>query len=194
VACAILALVGGCRSPAWDLEELQQRFPGVQLDLRPLAEATPYLLPAHGTLTLFLCRWRTGLPIPVSLPSGMAPPERRAVQAALRAWESAGLGIRFVPVQAEEASLEIELVDGPVPTASGPGGGNTIADCRLKGPGLPSAGRDALAAELEFASIRLARRTPPDARGRDRVLGLEELTGAALHELGHALGFQGHVM
>jgi hypothetical protein len=193
VVCAILAVVVGCRSPVWDPEELQQRLPGVHVDLRPLAEATPYLLPARGTLTLFLCRWRTGLPIPVSLPSGLARPEKRAVQAALRAWERAGLGIRFVPVEAEEASLEIELVDGPVPTASGPGGGNTIADCRLEGPGLPSAGREPLAAELEFASIRLARRTPPDARGRDRVLSREELAGAALHELGHALGFQGHV-
>jgi hypothetical protein len=42
------------------------------------------------------------------------------------------------------------------------------------------------------ASIDVARRTPPDWRGRDRPLTPEERTGALIHELGHALGVAGH--
>jgi hypothetical protein len=189
-----MTCVLGCRGAAWDVEALIQRFPALaDVGLDGLAEVTPYLLLSQQTLTLFLCRWTVDQPIPVSVASDLTQPERRALDAALRAWESTELGVRFVRVERARASIDIELVDEPVANAAGLGSGNTIADCGVTGPGLPAAASVSLPAELRFASVQLARRNVSDARGRVRALTPEELTGVALHELGHALGFQGHV-
>lgn len=192
VAIAALGAGLACAAPAWDPAAVARRHPEIPPErIRLLAEATPYLLPAHATLTFFLCRWATDKPVPVVLPAEARPEERRALEAALRAWEAVGLGVRFLSVAGGTGSIEIELADDAVPTASGPGSGNTIADCAVRE--LASiAGASGLDADLAYASIHLARRTPPDARGCRRALSEAELAGVAAHELGHALGFQGH--
>jgi hypothetical protein len=47
-------------------------------------------------------------------------------------------------------------------------------------------------ASLASARLRIARRTGIDWRGQTHVLSPVELTATLLHELGHALGFEGH--
>ncbi len=155
-----------------------------------LDETTPYAWPRAGSLTLFLCRWPSGAVIPVALPRDATPEEKGALEAALRAWESAGLGIRFEQVAPGSEQITILFVDGSVETAIGDGVGATVADCRL---GSAAAGGDPLAAEVYGAVVRVARRTPPDVRHHDKALTQEQIAGIALHEIGHALGFQGHV-
>lgn len=155
-----------------------------------LDEATPYVWPRDGTLTLFLCRWPAGAVIPVAFPLDASEDERAALEAALRAWESAGLGVRFQRVEQGEELVTIRFDDESSETATGEGVGSTIAECRL---GDASASGDPLPAQMRGAVVRVARRTPKNPLHRDRALTSEQIAGIALHELGHALGFQGHV-
>ena len=46
---------------------------------------------------------------------------------------------------------------------------------------------------MRGAIVRVARRTPKNPLHRDQPLTQEQIAGIALHEIGHALGFQGHV-
>jgi hypothetical protein len=74
---------------------------------------------------------------------------------------------------------------GPLPK----GAGDTLADCRIDGFGSEPGPIDAV---LRTASVHL-RRDLPDALGRPVAIQPDERLGAALHELGHALGFSSHV-
>lgn len=173
VLCAgAAAAVLGCAQPAWDATGLEGRYPALrEVDGHRLGDVRPFYWPAGGQLTLLLCRWPDGARIPVVLPRDGTADERRRVEAALAAWEGAGLGIRFVPVPALDAGgIEIELVEGMLAW-----GANTIADCQVDAGGAG----ERLPARIVYASIQLARNDP-------------RLVGSALHELGHALGFQGH--
>jgi hypothetical protein len=71
--------------------------------------------------------------------------------------------------------------------------GSTIADCAV-GPSAFDASESPqrLRARLEFASIHLWRGRFDDL-GRPVAYSEAEFIGSALHEFGHALGFQGHV-
>jgi hypothetical protein len=179
----------GCARANFDETALRQRFPGLaQLSGERLRETTPYLLPSSGVVTLFLCRFTTELPVLVSLPGDASEREIRALRGALHAMQEAGLGIRFQEVEPARASITIRLVDEPPE----PGAGRVMADCRVDPAALEPSSVDVLPAELEHADVRIARRKPPDWRGERLEPSLGELTGAALHELGHALGFQGH--
>jgi hypothetical protein len=188
-AIAICALTSCVRGPL----DVETRFPALErIRGHHLDEATPYFWPRDGSLALFFCRWPEGSEIPVALPVGATADETRAIEAALRTWEGAGLGIRFRRVAPGEEQLSLLLADESVPTAVGEGVGSSIVDCRLDGdPGAVAGG--VLDAEITNALVRIARRTPKDFRGRDKLLGPEQQTGIALHEIGHALGFQGHV-
>ena len=151
----------------------------------PLRGAHPYVLPWRETVRLFPCRFRGERTVGVAFPADASDAERRALEAALAAWQRAGLGVRLAPARAGAAKIEIALLAEPPRRDDGrPGSGRTVADCRVD----PDSG----AAELSAARIEIARATSPDWRGRRHVLGPEALAGAALHELGHALGFQGH--
>ncbi|UCE87444.1 MAG: hypothetical protein JSU66_06955, partial [Deltaproteobacteria bacterium] len=66
-------------------------------------------------MTLFLCRFDTALPVLVSLPADASEGEARAVRTALRAYENAGLGVRFREVAPARANVEIRFVDDPPP-------------------------------------------------------------------------------
>lgn len=153
---------------------LEARHPQLAaIEGQRLAEVRPYYLPAAGQLTLFLCRWPDAAEIPVHLPSDAAAEERGKLEAALAAWQGAGLGVRF-DVRSRDlggVGIEIELRDGMLAYAA-----NTVVDCAVEAAGI---GDDPLPAHVVFASIHLARGDP-------------RLAGTALHELGHALGFQGH--
>jgi hypothetical protein len=191
-AAAAAALALACAgSPGG---ELARRFPeAAGRDGHRLGDVHPYVLPAASHVTLFLCRWTTEQPIPVSLPVDATPEERRVLVAALEAWQGAGLGVRFVPIDGGEAPIRIELEGAPIQTGAGRDTGNAVVDCRVAPLSAQGRGDAVVGAELVAARIRLARRTGPDWQGRERDVTPAELAGAALHELGHALGFQGHV-
>ena len=152
---------------------LEARHPALRaLGSHKLADARPYALPLGGELTLFLCRWPTQAPIPVSIAGDADARQREALAAALRAWQAAGLGVRFA--EGEAGGIRVRWRDDIVTSQA-----NTVADCAVQGP--PAAGEEEVpGARLVGASIHLAR---ADLHPRETLL----------HELGHALGFQGHV-
>jgi hypothetical protein len=173
-AC-LAALVGlACAERGWDLERLELRHPALRArGAHRLGDVTPYYLPAAGHLSLFLCRWLDGAAVPVSLPADATPDQRRKLDAALGAWERA-LGLSFERRELSGVGIEIRLFDDMLAYQA-----NTEADCAIDARALGVGTPDVLPARLVFASIHMARDDP-------------RLAGTALHELGHALGFQGH--
>jgi len=173
VLAACLMACGGA-GPARD--GLALRHPELAaVEGHRLADTRPYYLPAGGRLTLFLCRWPDSAVIPVALPSDADAEERRKLEAALAAWEGAGLGVSFERSTGDldGVGIEIRLRDDMLAYSA-----NTVVDCAVDADGIgPDA--DPLPARVVMASIHLAHADP-------------RLTGSALHELGHALGFQGH--
>jgi hypothetical protein len=145
----------------------------------------PYVWARAGQLELRSCRWSGAEPIGVALASGASVAEERVLDVALASLTGVGPGVRFLRVSESAASIRVRFVDAPVARADGtPGTGRTIADCRLDAAGAR--------AGLVAAEIELARSTPAGWRGQTRALSPEELTGALLHELAHALGVAGH--
>jgi len=188
-ACALLlAALGGCAPSVWNVEPLEPRLRA--LGAHRLGDATPYLLPVHDELVLFLCRWETQEPIPVSLPAEASPPQRRALEAALGAWERAGLGVRFARDAAPGRGIELRFVTGSAGGAGTARTATTVADCALDP--LDTSRGERIVARLVSASIELQNEAR-DPLGRRVELSDAELAGSTLHELGHALGFQGHV-
>ena len=153
----------------------------------PLQAMHPYIWAEAGQVEFLTCRWTTEQPIGVAI-LGTDEGQTRTVRRALAAWQGAGLGVRFVEVPPTGAQLVLERVEGRVRRdGGGNGAGRTIADCLLgRGP-------DAGAAELVHADVRVSGRVGPDGRGRVRTLTPAEELGTWVHEIGHALGFQGHL-
>ncbi|MCG8589094.1 MAG: matrixin family metalloprotease [Proteobacteria bacterium] len=183
----------GCQGPAggWDPQHLAphaaalEAWPGQRL-----ADARPYPALFRTGVALFLCRWATPATLRVSLPPDADAGERRVLERALAAWEASGLGLRFTPTDGP-AELEIRFAAEPE-DGRAVRSGDTVADCGWEtGSALQEPG-ERVPAELRFASIVL-QRANPDTLGRPVPLSDVELFGAALHEIGHALGFQGHV-
>ena len=189
LAVACVAARGG-----WDPTALDARYPELaSLGAHRLADSPPYFAPAVGGLALFLCRWPRTRAIPVALPSDALLADREVLAAALAAWQRAQLGISFATGALDESGrgIEIEfieLADGDEQPATG----DTIVDCRIPDGELLQPMQEPLAAELHYASIHL-HRSRPDKLGRAIPLEPAELLGAAVHELGHALGYPGHV-
>lgn len=192
LAASLLCCAG---SPAgWDVGDLEDRYPGVAVPGHRLGEALPYFALAGDDLALFLCRWVGDGPVPVWLPASATPAETAVLERALQAWEGAGLGVRFAPRpwqdEPPQAGIVFELVEAQAGEGTA-GTGDTIVDCAIPVE-VDAASESPVDAELQYASIHL-RRSLPDALGRPVPLAASELLGAAIHELGHALGFPGHV-
>jgi hypothetical protein len=175
LVAGLAALVGlGCVERAWQAEDLELRHPALRArSPHRLGDTTPYYLPAAGRLTLFLCRWSDGARVPVSLPANATPEQRSKLEAALGAWQRS-LGLSFELRELSGVGIEIRLFDDMLAYEA-----NTVADCAIDAQALAGGTPDVLPARLVFASIQMARDDP-------------RLAGTALHELGHALGFQGH--
>lgn len=153
-----------------------------------ISDLLPQFAPQADGLSLFLCRWPTQKPIDVSLPKRASPRELRLLRVGLAAWESAGLGISFREVEPGAGRLDIEFPESSRDLPEG--AGDAVVDCRMQlGGARATADTEA---RLVWASIHLAR-SLPDWKGDPVTLQDDELLGAILHELGHALGFSGHV-
>jgi hypothetical protein len=198
VAVGIALVLAGCiasRNATFDVRALGERNPALAAHPHQrLADAAPYFAVAPSGLVLFLCRWRTTRPIPVLLPEDATAEEEATLRAALDAWVGAGLGVTFEvaprTAQVPEHRIEIDFVEDPHGALRVPGG-DTIADCAV--PSAVESSSAPIDAELTYASIHL-RRSRRDAVGRRVALLPQELLGASVHELGHALGFPGHVL
>lgn len=189
-AVGALVLVTGC-VPArggWNLSDLS---PDMRSEVSGgearLLDLLPQPLPLGEEVILFLCRWPTDRPIAVGFPVDATARERRLLNQALDAWEGAGLGVSFEEVEATQAQLEIEF---PTLAQGRPKGtGDAMADCRIR---LPQKESLQVEAHLTWASIHLVRELR-NWKGQWVALSDDELLAAMLHELGHALGFPGHV-
>jgi hypothetical protein len=152
----------------------------------PFDEMHPYIWPRGGQVTLLTCRFTTARPVGVSI-EGADEEEEEAAELALDAWERAGLGLRFVRVAEEDAQIRIRWLAGEVMRSGGSqAAGRSIVDCGLNEEGAPRA-------EIVRARVELPHAIGPDWRGHSRRPSQEERVGRLAHELGHALGFQGHV-
>lgn len=142
-----------------------------------------YVYPSKGILRDFHCRWASDFPINISI-SG-PPKARELIRLAMRAWEDLGLGLHFRETSRRKAMILVNAWESPVANASGVGSGRAIADCYVHDT-------NPWYAELQSAQVDIALLTPKNIRGDTRALTDEEFTGLAIHELGHALGYQGH--
>jgi hypothetical protein len=171
---ALAVALAACAADTVDVTGLEARYPQLRaLAPHRLGEARPYALAFAGELVLFLCRWPADAPIPVSIGREAEQRQIDALAAALRGWEGAGLGVQFVRADAP-AALRVRVRDDIVTSQA-----DTVADCAIDGTPAPGA-TQVPGARLVGASIHLSRDDPNP-----------RLT--LLHELGHALGFQGHV-
>ena len=180
---ALGLIAWGCAA-GWDVDALAARSPGLAgLPGHRLGDATPYALPVAGELIWFLCHFETREPIRVALPPDASPAERALLELALHAWQQA-LGVRFA--EAEPAEIEIAFAADDADFAA-----TTEADCRVERAAHSAGETLRLPARLAHAAVEL-RRAQLDARGHRIALDEAQQLGAALHELGHALGYAGH--
>jgi len=187
------AWIAGCAHGPLDVAALEQRHPAVAaIDGHHLWDTTPYLLPSGEQVAFFLCRWPTDAAIPVSLPPDATEEERRSLESVLRAWEGAGLGVRFETGAPPGVGIELRFIDTQPGETMTTHAANTVADCALSPAVFENEMGEVLPARLVFASIHLWR-GGFDNLGRPVAHSRSEFLGSALHELGHALGFQGHV-
>jgi len=185
---ATLGLIAltGCGG-LWDVGALERRVPALAArGAGALGDAVPYPLPLAGRLTLFLCRWVPDSALSVSLPPDASAHERSLLELALDAWQQTSIGIAFEIAKKGASGHDIEIRFSERESAYT---ATTGAECAID----PDSGEsdDVLRAEIVFARISL-RRSDRDALGRRVPLRDEEILGSALHELGHALGYQGH--
>lgn len=122
-------------------------------------------------------RWPDDATIRVAIAPDSAGSERiAAVHAAMRSWESLGVGIRFVTVSdTASADLQIRWVEHfePEPADSARSGVSRTGWAEMTGDGR---------GVIVSAVVTLAR------LHQTRVLEREELQAVAVHELGHVLG------
>lgn len=195
-----IVLLFGCVAPdgGWNTSQLEEygdtlaHHSGQRLDDTP-----PYFFPDGDSALLFLCRFETQQPVRVSLPDNATQDQLIGLRLALEGWSEAGLGLRFVEVPSAEANIEIRLVYPAADFNAKQGlrgqAGYTTSDCQVgHHPDFASTSAGVLPAALVHATILLWP-TRADMIGRPVALSADEFVGVALHELGHALGFSGHL-
>ncbi len=193
MACLLLSLA--CApSTYWDLHALQARNTGLaRIEGQRLGDITPYFFPHRQRLYTFTCRWPDEARVRVWLAPSASAEEGELLDLALK---QISRDIRQVSVIKtlirNKADIAVEYAAESQSTELGLGTGSALVDCALS---VTSLGLDSrrVDARLAHADLLMARRTPPDVRARTRELTREEKLGALYHELGHAMGFQGHV-
>ena len=195
IAVAGSACMLACPAPrgGWDLAKLVAEEPRIAaLGEQRIGDLIPYPVPVSGGFELVSCRWASEAPIRVRL---HVAGER--LTWAQRAIESLSAGTPSIELVAETvvpdaepglaASKAIDVFDiDPGETEHPAGVGDTLVACDVSSRAEPTFGTPVLA-EIRMRSAvldQLDELVPVDA---------EDWTGALMHELGHALGFQGHL-
>ncbi|MBW2395774.1 MAG: hypothetical protein JRG95_16060 [Deltaproteobacteria bacterium] len=152
----------------------------------PLADLHPVVWVQEGSVSLRTCRWPTGSVLAVGVEGEASANEDLDVNLALAAWSGAGLGVTLLRASEGRPAQLIVRFQGEPPTrdAGALGIGIARVDCRRKGPG---------SLLVERAEVDISRQVGPDWRGHMRPITPDERLGTLVHELGHALGFSGHV-
>jgi hypothetical protein len=180
-AAALALCAAGCAEPAWKADQWASTRPElVGREIGRFGDVTPYVLASEGELVFFVCHWDLSAPLRVSLPPDANADERRILDKALRAWEQVIPGLRF-DVADGTAQIRLRFRE------TGPEGARTAADCEVTAPFTG----DLLRARIVSAQIDL-RRAERDQWGKVVELAVNQLLGGVTHELGHALGLQGH--
>lgn len=173
--------MAGCAQPAWNADQWANTRPELSgREIGRFGDVTPYALASEGELIFFVCHWDLTTPLRVSLPPDANADEIRILDKALRAWEVAIPGLRF-DVVSGAAQIRLRFRE------TGPENARTAADCEV----TPPFSGDALRARIVSAQIEL-RRAERDPWGKVVELAVNQLLGGVTHELGHALGLQGH--
>jgi len=173
---ALLALLlsGGCAVPAPEAAP-DNKSSKPEPAPAPLARGfVPFVWPRAGVITRMTCRFETARPIGVFAASA-APEEATALARVLRAFETGGLGVRFIDAPLEDAQIHVAF--GVEPLALG---ARSVSDCKLTDEH----------AELAAARVEVARSVAL-RRGATRALAREELLGVLARELARALGYAG---
>jgi len=157
-----------------------------------LSDTPPHPVPVPGALQLVLCRWQLDRPLRVSLPPDASERETELLSLALTSWETEIPGLRFEPGTLTRVDVEIRFDESSVAAWSPGASANTIADCALPSESTDDGLVERVGPSLVWASIHL-RRVNLDMLRQAVPLADEELLGVMLHEIGHALGFSGHV-
>lgn len=193
LATGCTPLVGG-----WDVSKLEPHASTIaEFEGNRLGDTPPYFLPHGNSALLFLCRFRTDAPIAVSMPDTASAEQLAAIRLALEGWANAGLGIEFVEAQVSDAVIDIRIVTGALSDRPGDPRpqrtGYTVSECEVDPRWHATAKVEGpLPVSLARATVVL-RTSNTNMVGREVSLTQDELVGTALHELGHALGFPGHL-
>lgn len=200
---AVCVALAACIAPrgGWDVAALLEGEPALrEKGAGRLGDLLPHPVLYAGALRLVACRFEGGETVRVR--GGGAGWRADWAAAATDALDRglAGITLALEPERAGgtprvagsgivAAIAEIDVQVSPDPAGAGPSGlGDTLVVCDV-GPRADGAG---FRGRLLRAEIRM-RRGGLDLVGRPREASAEEWVGGLLHELGHALGFAGHV-
>ncbi len=181
-----------CAAPrgGWDVAQLLLEEPRIaELASQRLGDLTPYPALQGGAVKLISCRWPATRPIRVRLRVSGERYDwaRRAVESLSRGSSQLQLEILSEAWDVSDSAALIDVVEVASEDEAGPqGAGDTLVSCDV------SSGPQAALGTLTRAEIAM-RSVVRDGLDRPVPLSAEEWTGAFMHELGHALGFQGHV-
>jgi hypothetical protein len=184
-----------CPAPlgGWDVASLVAEEPALTDEAgKRLGDLIPYPAPDADGLSLLACRWPSDRPIPVRLE--LTGPHLEWATRALVSLSEGSRRFEFV-IESTSASAVgnatevrgIDVVGIVSHQASGPiGVGDTLVGCDVSDPRSDRFG-SLTGARIEMrAFVRDQIEEPVEVSDVD-------WTAAFLHELGHALGFQGHV-
>ena len=193
-----LASTLACAAPTggWDVAKLVAEEPRLaDLSQQRLGDLIPYPVPVDEGVELVSCRWRVNTAIRVRLHL-----EGDHLNWAQRAIESLSAGTPSIELAAESVSpvasgadrgfaatgvIEVFAVD-PDESDHPVGVGDTLVACDV------SRGADSAFGTPTLAVIRM-RSAVLDQLDEVVPVSAADWTGAFMHELGHALGFQGHL-
>ncbi len=159
---------------------------------RRIGDMLPFPVLEGDRVGLIACRFPRGRVVRVRGGGPGWEPDwgRAAVDAVARRIGSTAIRLELEDSVESVPIPEIEILATRGGDGSGPRGlGDTLGECDVS-PLAGSPGR--VRGRLVHAEIRM-RRWGWDRAGRPVVSTAEEWVGALMHELGHALGFSGHV-